>query len=118
WHRGHHPPISFGRAWDTTFTGITARRGRGRLMTDPSLLITRPGLTDPALNPAPDRELLAVLAPCPNLEAAPLDWDRLAGPYGAELLEVLEARVYHGNYGSFEIVHITNTSVRTATGQG
>ncbi len=118
WDRGHHHTIDFGRAWDTTFTEITARRGRGRLMTDPSLLITRPGLTDPALNPAPDRELLAVLAPCPNLEAAPLDWDRLAGPYGAELLEVLEARGYHGISGAFEIDHIDTPATWAAQGMG
>lgn len=118
WDRGHHHTIDFGRAWDSTFTEITARRGRGRLMTDPSLLITRPGLTDPELDPVPGRELLSVLAPCPNLDSAPLDWSRLAGPYTAELLGVLEARGYHGITAGFAIDHVHTPDTWAAQGMG
>lgn len=92
--RSHHHTIDFGDAWEQTFAEITARRGR--LMSDPSLLITRPGLSDPGLNLPQDRELLSVLAPCPNLDSAPLAWDSLAGPYSVELLDLLEARGYRG----------------------
>lgn len=94
--RGHHHTIEFGDAWDQTFAEICGRRGRGQLMSDPSLLLTRPGLSDPGLNLPGDRELLSVLAPCPNLESAPLAWDTLAGPYSAELLATLESRGYAG----------------------
>ncbi|HTI28325.1 MAG TPA: phytoene desaturase family protein [Kutzneria sp.] len=84
---GHHT-ISFGAAWKRTFEEITST---GRLMTDPSLLITRPTATDPSLAPE-GRQLLSVLAPTPNLELAPIDWDRLATAYRDELVGVLESR--------------------------
>ncbi len=100
WARPHHHTIDFGDAWETTFAEICARPGAGRLMTDPSLLLTRPGLTDPALDPAPDggpaRQQISVLAPCPNLQSAPLHWDALAEPYAADILGVLERRGYTG----------------------
>lgn len=94
--RAHHHTIDFGAAWDQTFDEICARRGRGKLMSDPSLLLTRPGLSDPGLNLAGNRELFSVLAPCPNLESAPLSWDTLSGPYAGELLATLESRGYAG----------------------
>ncbi len=64
-------------------------------MSDPSLLLTRPSLTDPSLAPGGD-ELCYVLAPCPNLHTAPLDWGGLGGAYTEELLGVLERRGYTG----------------------
>lgn len=99
WPVQAHHTIEFGHAWDATFAEITARRGRGALMSDPSLLLTRPALTDPSL--FIDRrdgrhEPFSVLAPCPNLVAAPLDWHRLGPAYLRELLAVLEARGYRG----------------------
>ncbi|QJY51036.1 phytoene desaturase family protein [Pseudonocardia broussonetiae] len=87
-----HHTISFGSAWRETFREII---DDGRLMSDPSLLITRPTATDPSL--APDgRDLLFVLAPCPNLEAGPIDWERVGPAYRDELLGVLEARQHPG----------------------
>ena len=62
-----HHTISFGSAWESTFREII---DEGRLMSDPSLLVTRPTATDPGLAPA-GRDLLFVLAPCPNTAAAP-----------------------------------------------
>ncbi|WP_127782481.1 phytoene desaturase family protein [Rhodococcus sp. X156] len=97
WPEAAHHTIDFGAAWKQTFTEIIAggRPGRGRLMSDPSLLVTRPSLTDPTL--APDgQELCYILAPCPNLRTAPLDWDTLGPAYRDELLGVLEARGYTG----------------------
>ena len=83
-----HHTISFGEAWTSTFDEIV---DRGRLMSDPSLLVTRPGRTDPGLAP-PGREIVSVLAPCPNTERAVLDWPRLGPAYAAELRDVLARR--------------------------
>ncbi|XVV00432.1 phytoene desaturase family protein [Actinosynnema sp. CA-248983] len=83
-----HHTIAFGDAWDTTFDEII---DRGRLMSDPSLLLTTPTATDPTLAP-PGRHLRYLLAPCPNLDRAPLRWDTLAPRYTAELLTELARR--------------------------
>ncbi len=83
-----HHTITFGQAWERTFDEIIYR---GRLMTDPSLLITRPTATDPSLAPE-GRELLYILAPCPNLHTAPLDWATLGPAYRDELVNTLEQR--------------------------
>jgi phytoene desaturase len=83
-----HHTINFGQAWERTFDEIIYR---GRLMTDPSLLITRPTATDPSLAPE-GRELLYILAPCPNLHTAPLDWATLGPAYRDELVGTLERR--------------------------
>ncbi|MCD2190111.1 phytoene desaturase family protein [Actinomycetospora soli] len=85
---GHHT-ISFGNAWASTFDEIIAD---GRLMSDPSLLITRPTATDPSLAPA-GGDYVSVLAPCPNQDTAPdLDWERVGPRYRDELLDVLAGR--------------------------
>lgn len=85
--RSHHT-ISFGNAWSSTFDEII---DRGELMSDPSLLVTRPGRTDPGLAP-PGREQVAVLAPCPNTERAALDWPRIGPAYAEELMIELGRR--------------------------
>ncbi len=91
WFNAHHT-ISFGTAWHGTFAEIIRD---GRLMSDPSLLITRPTATDPTLAPA-DRELHYVLAPCPNLRTGPIDWGRIGSAYRDELLGTLERRGFTG----------------------
>lgn len=83
-----HHTISFARAWKRTFREITRD---GLLMTDPSLLLTTPTLTDPGLAP-PGRHLHYLLAPCPNLETGPLRWDRLAAGYAERIVGELAAR--------------------------
>jgi phytoene desaturase len=88
---GHHT-ISFGAAWQRTFTEIVRD---GRLMSDPSLLISRPTATDPTLAPA-GGEVHYVLAPCPNLHTGPIDWDAVGPAYRDELLATLEARGFTG----------------------
>lgn len=87
-----HHTISFGAAWETTFREIITD---GRLMSDPSLLITRPTATDPGLAPA-DSDLLFVLAPCPNTDTGPIDWARVGPRYRDEVLDVLAARGHPG----------------------
>ncbi|WP_442916806.1 phytoene desaturase family protein [Lentzea sp. NBC_00516] len=83
-----HHTISFGDKWDGTFDEIIRQ---GRLMSDPSLLLTTPTLTDPALAPE-GRHLQYLLAPCPNLDAAPLRWDAMARRYAEELVDEMSAR--------------------------
>ena len=65
----------------------------GRLMSDPSLLITRPTATDPRLAP-PGRHLHYILAPCPNTDIGPGagEWRDLAPRYRDSLLAELERR--------------------------
>lgn len=90
WPRLAHHTISFGSSWQTTFEELTRH---GRLMSDPSLLITRPTATDPSLAP-PGRHLHYVLAPCPNTELGPgaSEWQALAPRYRDSLLAELERR--------------------------
>ncbi|MCX4094714.1 phytoene desaturase family protein [Nocardia sp. alder85J] len=78
---GHHT-LLFGRAWEETFRDITVH---GRVMRDPSLLVTRPTAGDPTLAP-PGRELLYLLAPVPNLARGRINWDRFGPAYARELL--------------------------------
>ena len=98
WPTRHHT-ISFGEKWNETFAEISAPRG-GRLMSDPSLLVTRPAVSAPErIVEAADGtrwEPVSVLAPCPNLESAPLDWATLTGPYVAEVLGELASRGWTG----------------------
>lgn len=90
-----HHTISFGEAWKGTFREII---DEGRVMSDPSLLITRPTATDPSLAPE-GHDLLFVLAPCPNLDAGQIDWERVGPAYAREVLGVLEARGHPGLTG-------------------
>jgi phytoene desaturase len=83
-----HHTLSFGAAWSHTFRQILHR---GELMSDPSLLLTRPTATDPTLAP-PGHQLYYLLAPCPNTERAQLDWDRIGPAYAEELRGVLAQR--------------------------
>jgi phytoene desaturase len=89
-----HHTLSFGRAWERTFDEVTRA---GRLMSDPSLLITRPTATDPSLAP-PGRHLHYVLAPCPNTLRGPGPdaWHDLGPRYRDRLLETLDRRGLRG----------------------
>ncbi|WP_067652291.1 phytoene desaturase family protein [Nocardia harenae] len=84
-----HHSLLFGAAWDQAFRDITVD---GRVMTDPSLLLTRPTAGDPALAPA-GRDLLYLLAPVPNLERGRINWDRFAPAYAEEVLAIANARL-------------------------
>ncbi|MFI6874715.1 phytoene desaturase family protein [Streptomyces sp. NPDC050400] len=94
WPQLAHHTISFGSAWHETFDELTHQ---GRLMSDPSLLITRPTATDPTLAP-PGRHLHYILAPCPNTDIGPsaAQWGDLAPRYRGELLAELERRGLDG----------------------
>lgn len=98
WDLGHHT-IFFGNAWERTFSEIIRE---GRLMSDPSLLVTRPTATDPGLA-GDGGEIVSVLAPAPNLRSGPIDWARVRGPYREELLRTLEARGLTGFGDEFTV---------------
>ncbi|RKN38989.1 phytoene desaturase family protein [Streptomyces hoynatensis] len=86
---GHHT-LWFGASWESAFRRLTRT---GELPADPSLLVTRPTATDPALAP-PGRHLLYLLAPCPNTALGPAAhrWRELGPRYRDALLAELERR--------------------------
>lgn len=96
WSAAHHT-ISFGAAWSDTFRELR----RGRLMSDPSLLVTRPTATDPDLAPA-GRELHQVLAICPNTHASTIDWPQVGPAYQEELLTTLQRRGFGTPVGDIQ----------------
>ncbi|MGW1727994.1 phytoene desaturase [Streptomyces sp. NPDC002306] len=89
-----HHTLSFGAAWNRTFDELTRS---GQLMSDPSLLITRPTATDPSLAP-PGHHLHYILAPCPNTDIGPdaTEWGDLAPRYRDSILKELERRGLDG----------------------
>jgi phytoene desaturase len=97
-----HHTILFGAQWDRTFTDIIRD---GRLMSDPSLLVTRPTATDPRL--APDgRDLLYVLAPAPNLTRGDIDWSRTGDAYAQSLLDVVAERLLPDVRDGAKLLHV------------
>jgi phytoene desaturase len=99
--RAHHT-IAFGGAWRQTFTEIIRD---GRVMSDPSLLISRPTATDPGLAPQ-GRDVLYVLAPAPNLTRGGIDWDAAGGGYAAGLIATVADRVLPGLAGEIEACRV------------
>jgi phytoene desaturase len=84
-----HHNILFGGAWRDTFREIIED---GRVMSDPSLLVTRPTVGDPTLAPE-GRDLLYVLAPAPNTEVGTVDWAKIGPSYTEQMLEKVAARL-------------------------
>jgi phytoene desaturase len=112
WPQLDHHTIFFGGAWEKTFAEIIRE---GTLMSDPSLLVTRPTATDPAL--APDgRQVVSVLAPAPNLRRGRIDWPRVGPAYRAELLETLTARGMTGFNREFQVTEIVTPADWAARG--
>lgn len=110
-----HHTIEFGTAWDEVFEDLDA----GRLMRDPSLLVSTPTLSDPSLAP-PGRHVRYILAPTPNLDpprgTAPLDWDRIGPVYREHVLRRLEDRGHEGLADSIEVEHVTTPADWLAQG--
>lgn len=107
-----HHNILFGAEWERTFTEIIRT---GTLMSDPSLLVTRPTATDPSLAPA-GRDLLQVLAPAPNLDRGRLDWSRITRPYTDELLSVVRERLLPELGAGTELLDVTTPQHWAAQG--
>jgi phytoene desaturase len=100
-----HHNIHFGHAWRAVFDELAS----GRLMSDPSILVTNPTRSDPALAP-PGRQIYYVLAPTPNLtpprDGLPVDWTAHAPHYREHVVRTLEARGYTGFGDAIEVEHV------------
>ncbi|MGW4438833.1 phytoene desaturase family protein [Streptomyces sp. NPDC004596] len=114
WPELAHHTLSFGAAWRRTFRELTRT---GELMSDPSLLITRPTATDPGLAP-PGRHLHYVLAPCPNTDIGPgsADWSGLGARYRDGLLRELDRRGLAGIASAIEEECLVTPADWTAQG--
>jgi phytoene desaturase len=87
-----HHTMSFGHVWSQVFEDLDA----GRLMRDPSFMVSLPSVTDPGLAPA-GCSAAYVLFPVPNLEhAQPLDWAGLRGPYREHMLSAVQNAGFGG----------------------
>ncbi len=105
-----HHNIHFGAAWREVFEELSS----GRLMTDPSILVSNPTHSDPALAPA-GRQIYYVLAPTPNTRA-PIDWATVGPAYREHVLGTLEKRGYPGLADSIEVEHVTTPADWEARG--
>jgi phytoene desaturase len=123
-----HHTISFGAAWEQVFAELTrdGRHGggpggrRGSIMSDPSLLVSMPSVTDRSLAPE-GGQVLSVVAPTPNLDRRSggnpdLDWPALAPRYREELLGALEARGWTGLGDAIEVEELLTPADWAAQG--
>ena len=96
-----HHNIHFGEQWRGVFDDLT----NGRLMSDPSILVSRPTASDPSL--APDgKEIYYVLFPTPNTTAG-IDWAEATPRYREHVVAQLESRGYEGFGDSIEVEDVT-----------
>jgi phytoene desaturase len=112
-----HHTISFGAAWERVFDELTRS---GRPMSDPSLLISMPSVTDRSLAPE-GGQVLSVVAPTPNLDPRSggdpdLRWHALGPRYRDELLAVLEARGWTGVSDAIEVEELMTPADWAAQG--
>jgi phytoene desaturase len=106
-----HHNIHFGRAWREVFRDVI---DRGRLMADPSLLVTSATRSDPALAP-PGRHTFYVLLPAPHLGAG-LDWATVGPRYRDEIVGTLHRRGYHGFAAGIEVERLVTPADWGASG--
>jgi phytoene desaturase len=99
---GHHTMV-FGDAWRQTFRDII---DDGRLMGDPSLLVTRPTAGDRTLAPA-GRDLLYILAPAPNTVVGQVDWSTIGTSYADEMMDVVIDRLPQLGVDA-QLLHVVN----------
>ena len=97
-----HHNIHFGKEWKGVFADLI---DRGRLMADPSVLVSNPSYSEPSLAP-PGKQAYYVLFPTPNLDAG-LDWDVLGPRYRDECVARLEDLGYVGFGDSIEVEDVT-----------
>ncbi|MEI6253718.1 MAG: phytoene desaturase family protein, partial [Mycobacteriaceae bacterium] len=97
-----HHNISFGANWSKTFDEII---DNGTLMSDPSLLVTMPTAGDPTLAPA-GRDLLFILAPCPNLEVGKVNWSAEGDTYARQMLATAAERLLPGLDNDADILDV------------
>jgi phytoene desaturase len=106
-----HHNIHFGAAWAAVFRDVI---GRGRLMADPSLLVSCATRADPALAP-PGRHTYYVLLPAPHLGAG-LDWSVLGPRYRDEIVATLDRRGYPGFGAGIEVERLVTPADWAAAG--
>jgi phytoene desaturase len=95
-----HHNVHFGHAWRRTFDEVIRQ---GRLMSDPSLLVTNPSRSDSSVAPE-GRHTYYVLAPAPNLARRTIDWrGPAAQSYRSALIDTLERRGYLGFGAGIEV---------------
>jgi phytoene desaturase len=98
-----HHTICFGQSWTQTFTDIIRD---GTLMSDPSLLVTRPTASDPSLAPA-GRDLLYILAPTPNLDVGTIDWAQTGEAYTERIIDVVAERLLPELEDDVDVLHVS-----------
>lgn len=84
-----HHNIHFGAQWRQSFKSLLSD---GERMADPSILISVPTVDDASLAP-PDRHVLYVLEPVPNLDGK-VDWQEETAVARSQLLANLQANGY------------------------
>ena len=98
WHAGvrgelpagaAHHNIHFGHDWNGAFRSLLRD---GTRMVDPSILVTIPTVDEPSMAP-PDRHVLYVLEPAPNLDGV-VDWAADRGPARDRLVVQVESLGY------------------------
>ncbi|MBA2554867.1 MAG: phytoene desaturase [Geodermatophilaceae bacterium] len=96
-----HHNIHFGRSWRDVFGDLI---DHGRLMQDPSLLVTNATCSDPSLAPT-GKHTYYVLAPAPHT-GWDIDWEAIGPRYRDELLSTMDSRGYVGFEGSVEVERV------------
>lgn len=96
-----HHNLHFTRPWRSSLRELS----RGALMTEPSLMVTSPTVTDPGLAPT-GHSMLGALALVPNLRT-PLDWEVLGPRYRDEMLVRLENAGYRDLRDAIDVQHLT-----------
>jgi phytoene desaturase len=114
WPDAAHHTVNFGHAWSQVFEDLDA----GRLMRDPSFMVSLPSVTDPGLAPA-GCSAAYVLFPAPNLDHAhPLDWARLRDPYREHMLNAVQNAGYRGFSEAIDAEVLITPADWTARGLG
>jgi phytoene desaturase len=109
-----HHTMSFGHAWSQVFEDLDA----GRLMRDPSFMVSLPSVTDPGLAPA-GCSAAYVIFPAPNLDhARQLDWARLRGPYREHMLNAVQNAGYRGFSEAVDVEVLITPADWAARGHG
>ena len=103
-----HHNIHFGAAWKQTFDELLD----GRMMSDPSFLVTQPTHTDPQLAPA-GKHVYYVLFPTPNTQGQ-VSWPQ--PQFRDQALRLMESRGYTGFADAIEVENITDPADWQARG--
>jgi phytoene desaturase len=108
-----HHNVHFGRAWQRSRHEVLVR---GELMSDPTVLVSAPALTDPGMAPR-DGQVYRIIVPVPNLGAAPVPWGpRATRTYTGEIMAFLEARGYLDLGATIRASHVVSPADWAAWG--